>query len=114
MDTHAGSPEAAVETGRQRWQRRFAGSRIRTADFSTLSGLDVEPVYGPPEGAVVPGFDRIGWPGSTRSPGALPVRYRGRPGRSASSPSGNARQTNERYKMLLGAGTRIGGLRHHP
>src|SRR5580704_16028371 len=52
-----------VEAGRERWQRRFAGSRIRAADFSTLSGLDVEPLYGPPEGAVVPGFDRIGWPG---------------------------------------------------
>ncbi|MDX6334009.1 MAG: isobutyryl-CoA mutase large subunit, partial [Streptosporangiaceae bacterium] len=52
-----------VEAGRQRWQRRFADSRIRAADFSTLSGVDLEPVYGPPDGAVVPGFDRIGWPG---------------------------------------------------
>ena len=106
MDTHAGSPEAAVETGRQRWQRRFAGSRIRTADFSTLSGLDVEPVYGPPEGAVVPGFDRIGWPGEypfTR--GLYPSGYRGRAWTIRQfSGFGNARQTNERYKMLLGAG----------
>jgi methylmalonyl-CoA mutase, N-terminal domain len=106
MDTHAGSPEAAVETGRQRWQRRFAGSRIRAADFSTLSGLDVEPVYGPPEGAVVPGFDRIGWPGEypfTR--GLYPSGYRGRAWTIRQfSGFGNARQTNERYKMLLGAG----------
>jgi methylmalonyl-CoA mutase N-terminal domain/subunit len=105
MDTHAGSPEA-VEAGRQRWQRRFAASRIRTADFSTLSGLDVEPVYGPPEGAVVPGFDRIGWPGEfpfTR--GLYPSGYRGRPWTIRQfSGFGNARQTNERYKMLLGAG----------
>ena len=46
--------------GRQRWQRRYDAARIRDADFSTLSGLEVEPVYGPPDGAVVPGFERIG------------------------------------------------------
>ena len=95
-----------MEAGRQRWQRRFAGSRIRAADFSTLSGLDVEPVYGPPEGAVVPGFDRIGWPGEypfTR--GLYPSGYRGRAWTIRQfSGFGNARQTNERYKMLLGAG----------
>jgi methylmalonyl-CoA mutase, N-terminal domain len=106
MDTYAGSPQSEVEAGRERWQRRFAGSRIRTADFSTLSGLDVTPVYGPPEGAVVPGFDRIGWPGEypfTR--GLYPSGYRGRPWTIRQfSGFGNARQTNERYKMLLGAG----------
>ena len=95
-----------MEAGRERWQRRFAGSRIRAADFSTLSGLDVEPVYGPPEGAVVPGFDRIGWPGEfpfTR--GLYPSGYRGRAWTIRQfSGFGNARQTNERYKMLLGAG----------
>jgi methylmalonyl-CoA mutase N-terminal domain/subunit len=112
MDTHAasrqpGSAEAqSLEAGRQRWQRRFAGSKTRAADFSTLSGLDVEPVYGPPEGAVVPGFDRIGWPGEypfTR--GLYPSGYRGRAWTIRQfSGFGNARQTNERYKMLLGAG----------
>jgi methylmalonyl-CoA mutase, N-terminal domain len=102
----AGGPPGPVETGRQRWQRRFAGSRTRAADFSTLSGLDLEPVYGPPEGAVVPGFDRIGWPGDypfTR--GLYPSGYRGRAWTIRQfSGFGNARQTNERYKMLLGAG----------
>ena len=36
-------------------------SRVRAADFSTLSGLDVDPVYGPPAGSVVPGLraDRL-------------------------------------------------------
>ena len=110
MDTHATSPQSEsagpVEAGRERWQRRFAGSRIRAADFSTLSGLDVQPVYGPPDGAVVPGFDRIGWPGEypfTR--GLYPSGYRGRAWTIRQfSGFGNARQTNERYKMLLGAG----------
>jgi methylmalonyl-CoA mutase N-terminal domain/subunit len=92
--------------GRLRWQRRYDQARIRDADFTTLSGLEVDPVYGPPTGAVVPGFDRIGWPGEypfTR--GLYPAGYRGRAWTIRQfSGFGNARQTNERYKMLLGAG----------
>jgi methylmalonyl-CoA mutase, N-terminal domain len=68
-----------LAAGRERWQRRFAGSRVRAADFSTLSGLEVDPVYGPPPGSVVPGFERIGWPGEypfTR--GLYPAGYSGR------------------------------------
>ena len=37
--------------GRLRWQRRYDQARIRDADFTTLSGLEVDPVYGPPAGA---------------------------------------------------------------
>jgi methylmalonyl-CoA mutase N-terminal domain/subunit len=92
--------------GRLRWQRRYEQSRVRDADFTTLSGLEVDPVYGPPPGAVVPGFERIGWPGEypfTR--GLYPAGYRGRAWTIRQfSGFGNARQTNERYKMLLGAG----------
>src|SRR5580704_17958020 len=51
------------EDSRERWQHRYDQSRKRDADFTTLSGLDVDPVYGPQPGAVVPGFERIGWPG---------------------------------------------------
>ena len=91
---------------RQRWQRRYDQARIRDADFTTLSGLEVDPVYGPPPGAVIPGFERIGWPGEypfTR--GLYPAGYRGRAWTIRQfSGFGNARQTNERYKMLLGAG----------
>jgi methylmalonyl-CoA mutase, N-terminal domain len=97
--------EAAAQ-GRERWQRRYDQARIRDADFTTLSGLEVDPVYGPPAGAVVPGFERIGWPGEypfTR--GLYPAGYRGRAWTIRQfSGFGNARQTNERYKMLLGAG----------
>jgi methylmalonyl-CoA mutase N-terminal domain/subunit len=96
--------------GRQRWQRRYDAARIRDADFSTLSGLEVEPVYGPPDGAVVPGFERIGWPGEypfTR--GLYPAGYRGRTWTIRQfSGFGNATATNERYKMLLRGGG--GGL----
>src|SRR5579872_6735871 len=94
------------EFGRARWQRRYDAARLRDADFSTLSGLEVDPVYGPPDGAVVPGFERIGWPGEypfTR--GLYPAGYRGRAWTIRQfSGFGNARQTNERYRMLLGAG----------
>ena len=96
--------------GRQRWQRRYDASRVRNADFTTLSGLAVDPVYGPPDGGVVPGFERIGWPGEfpfTR--GLYPAGYRGRTWTIRQfSGFGNARATNERYKMLLQAGG--GGL----
>jgi methylmalonyl-CoA mutase, N-terminal domain len=98
------------DSGRQRWQRRYDAARVRDADFTTLSGLEVEPVYGPPGGAVVPGFERIGWPGEypfTR--GLYPAGYRGRTWTIRQfSGFGNATATNARYKMLLRGGG--GGL----
>ncbi|WP_433614004.1 acyl-CoA mutase large subunit family protein [Dactylosporangium sp. CA-139114] len=104
MDAHD------IAEGRARWQRRYDEARKRDADFTTLSGTRVEPVYGPPEGADVPGFERIGWPGEypyTR--GLHPTGYRGRTWTIRQfSGFGNAQQTNARYKMLLGAGG--GGL----
>jgi methylmalonyl-CoA mutase, N-terminal domain len=97
---------AQMADGRQRWQRRYDKSKVRDADFSTLSGLEVEPVYGPADGHEPPGFDRIGWPGEypfTR--GLYPTGYRGRAWTIRQfSGFGNARQTNERYKMLLRSG----------
>jgi isobutyryl-CoA mutase large subunit len=97
---------AGPDEGRKRWQERFDAAAKRDADFTTLSGLEVDPVYGPPDGAVVPDFDRIGWPGEypyTR--GIHATGYRGKPWTIRQfSGFGNARQTNERYKMLLAAG----------
>jgi len=94
------------DAGRSRWQQRFDQAAKHDADFTTLSGLEVDPVYGPPPGAVVPGLDRIGWPGEfpfTR--GIHASGYRGKPWTIRQfSGFGNARQTNERYKMLLRAG----------
>jgi len=106
MDVPTAPDTREAEDGRRRWQRRYDASRRREADFTTLSGLELDPVYGPPAGAVVPGFDRIGWPGEypfTR--GLYPAGYRGRAWTIRQfSGFGNARQTNERYKMLLNAG----------
>ncbi|WP_435174414.1 acyl-CoA mutase large subunit family protein [Actinacidiphila sp. bgisy145] len=104
MDAHE------IETGRRRWQARYDSARTRDADFTTLSGDPVQPVYGPPPGADVPGFDRIGWPGEypfTR--GLHATGYRGRTWTIRQFAGfGNAEQTNERYKMILQAGG--GGL----
>ncbi len=106
MDAPTTPDAQEAEDGRRRWQRRYDSARRREADFTTLSGLEVDPVYGPPPGTVVPGFDRIGWPGEfpfTR--GLYPAGYRGKAWTIRQfSGFGNARQTNERYKMLLNAG----------
>jgi methylmalonyl-CoA mutase, N-terminal domain len=94
------------DAGRSRWQERFDQAAQRDADFTTLSGVEVDPVYGPPPGAVVPDLERIGWPGEfpfTR--GLHASGYRGKPWTIRQfSGFGDARQTNERYKMLLRAG----------
>jgi methylmalonyl-CoA mutase N-terminal domain/subunit len=104
MDAHE------IEAGRERWQRRYRDAGTRDADFTTLSGTEVEPAYGPPPGTEDPRFERIGWPGEfpyTR--GLYPTGYRGRTWTIRQFAGfGNARATNERYKMILGAGG--GGL----
>jgi methylmalonyl-CoA mutase N-terminal domain/subunit len=103
-----------VEAGRERWAKRYAAAqeagRVRDADFSTLSGTLVDPVYGPADADSVAGFDRIGWPGEfpfTR--GLHATGYRGKQWTIRQFAGfGNAQQTNERYKMLLAGGG--GGL----
>jgi methylmalonyl-CoA mutase N-terminal domain/subunit len=95
-----------IEAGRQRWQDRFDAATKRDVDFTTLSGAEVAPVYGPPAGAPYDGFERIGWPGEfpfTR--GLYPTGYRGKPWTIRQFAGfGNAHQTNERYKMILETG----------
>jgi len=92
------------ESGRARWERAYQLAKKRDADFTTLSGLAVEPVYGPTDGSEP--ADGIGWPGEfpfTR--GLYPTGYRGKPWTIRQfSGFGNVRQTNERYKMLIQAG----------
>ncbi|HEY2297364.1 MAG TPA: methylmalonyl-CoA mutase family protein [Jatrophihabitans sp.] len=97
-----------IEAGRNRWQDRYDAARKQERDYTTLSGLDVDPVYGPtgPDDRIA----RIGWPGEypfTR--GIHPTGYRGKPWTIRQFAGfGNARQTNERYKMILAEGG--GGL----
>ena len=90
-----------ADTARSRWQARYEKSRVREADFTTLSGVELEPAYG---------TDDSEWPGEfpfTR--GLYPTGYRGRTWTIRQFAGfGNAQQTNERYKMILGRGG--GGL----
>jgi methylmalonyl-CoA mutase N-terminal domain/subunit len=93
-------------SGRDRWQQRYDAARKREDDFTTLSGVEVDPVYGPADESSYPGFERIGWPGEfpfTR--GLYPTGYRGKAWTIRQFAGfGNAKQTNERYKMILDAG----------
>jgi methylmalonyl-CoA mutase N-terminal domain/subunit len=103
-----------TQDARSRWQQRYdsalAAGRVRDADFTTLSGVEVDPVYGPADEDAVEGFERIGYPGEfpfTR--GLHATGYRGRTWTIRQFAGfGNARQTNERYKMILAEGG--GGL----
>ena len=100
--------------GRQRWAKAYAqaeaSGRVRDVDFTTVSGTEVDPVYGPADEAADDRMERIGWPGEypfTR--GLHPSGYRGRPWTIRQFAGfGNAAQTNERYRMILAAGG--GGL----
>src|SRR5450631_2273995 len=119
MTTESTQSTGVPMSGRDRWQHRYdaalAKGLVRDADFTTLSGVEVDPVYGPSGSdeevaAAIPGFERIGWPGEfpfTR--GLHATGHRGRPWTIRQFAGfGNAQQTNERYKMILNRGG--GGL----
>jgi methylmalonyl-CoA mutase N-terminal domain/subunit len=94
-----------MSTARERWQSRYdaatAKGMIRDADFTTVSGVEVDPAYG---------TDDSEWPGEF--PFTRGLHATGNRGRTWTirqfAGFGNAEQTNERYKMILGRGG--GGL----
>ena len=53
--------------GRERWAAAFAEAQakgqVRDADFTTISGLELDPVYGPDDESTDERMQRIGWPG---------------------------------------------------
>src|SRR3954463_15530096 len=89
------------EDARSRWQECYDRSRVRDADFTTVSGMEVQPAYG---------TETSEWPGQfpfTR--GLYPTGYRGRAWTIRQFAGfGNAEQTNHRFRMILGRGG--GGL----
>ena len=97
-----------IAAGRARWQQRYDTAHKQDRDFTTLSGVELDPLYGP--GQADERFERIGWPGEypfTR--GIHATGYRGKPWTIRQFAGfGNAQQTNERYKMILAEGG--GGL----
>ncbi|HEX9775414.1 MAG TPA: methylmalonyl-CoA mutase family protein [Actinomycetota bacterium] len=87
----------------EHWDAEYEAARKRDADFETLSGEPLKPIYTPED--AVP-TDDIGLSGHfpfTR--GIYTTMYRGRPWTIRQfSGFGDVRATNERYKMLLASG----------
>ena len=111
MRTHLGSDEAAnlrrPRVTRERWQAEFEATPARDADFETMSGLELEPLYAPDDGE--PGAE-VGWPGQypyTR--GVHASGYRGRLWTMRMFAGfGTPEDTNKRFHEILEAGG--GGL----
>ena len=77
---HGGPSPTAGGGGRSASRPPRRAGRVRDIDYTTLSGMSVDPVYGPGPGDVVADFERIGWPGEfpfTR--GLHATGYRGKP-----------------------------------
>jgi len=94
-------------SGVERWKAQVEKARLRDADFTTLSGLEV-PILAGPE-TLGPDWtpeEQLGWPGDfpyTRS--VYPTQYRGRLWTMRQfSGFGSAQDTNARYKYLLAHG----------
>jgi methylmalonyl-CoA mutase N-terminal domain/subunit len=93
------------DSPKERWQRDTYRPTVekkpeRKQVFSTTSGIEIEPLYTPPDGEYP---DGIGFPGEypfTR--GVYPSMYRGRPWTVRQYAGfGTAKQTNERFHYLL-------------
>jgi methylmalonyl-CoA mutase, N-terminal domain len=84
------------------WQAAIAEAKLRDADFSTLSGVPLQPGY-TPEDAPLDYANDLGHPGQfpfTR--GVHPTMYRGRLWTMRQFAGfGTAAETNERFKFLL-------------
>src|SRR5579864_1889320 len=104
------TPHEGLDEGRARWREAYDSSTLRDADFETMSGIGLEPVYGPddwPESQVP---ERLGWPGEapyTRGPHASMYRSKLWTMRLFAG-FGTAEDTNVRFRELLRAGS--GGL----
>jgi methylmalonyl-CoA mutase N-terminal domain/subunit len=86
-------------TPRDEWQAAYARSPLRDADFETLSGIPLEPVYGPPDGSgEYPGVFPY-----TRGPYASMYRSKLWTMRMFAG-FGTATDTNWRFRELLAAG----------
>jgi methylmalonyl-CoA mutase N-terminal domain/subunit len=94
-----------TDTPREEWRRGFEATPERDAEFSTISGAPIEPLYGPEE--VGPDLEeRVGHPGAypfTRGP--YPSMYRGRLWTMRQFAGfGTVEETNERFHYLLNQG----------
>jgi methylmalonyl-CoA mutase, N-terminal domain len=86
-----------VPTNRERWQSAFDATPRRDVDFTTMSGLPLEPVHGPDEGEFPGQFPY------TRGPYASMYRSKLWTMRMFAG-FGTADDTNRRFRELLSAG----------
>ncbi|HEX2030544.1 MAG TPA: methylmalonyl-CoA mutase family protein [Actinomycetota bacterium] len=97
-------------TGKEGWLQRYRQVPERDADFETISGEPLAPLYTPEDVADLDHERDLGYPGEypyTR--GVYPTMYRGRLWTMRQFAGfGTAEQTNARYKYLLEHGQ--GGL----
>jgi methylmalonyl-CoA mutase N-terminal domain/subunit len=91
--------------GAEEWKESYEAKPERDAEFSTISGHPIEPLYSEADQAS-DAPDRIGYPGSypfTRGP--YPSMYRGRLWTMRQFAGfGTVEETNERFHYLLGQG----------
>ncbi len=86
-----------MTTRREQWEDAYNASKLRDADFSTMSGIPLEPVYGPSDGQFPGQFPY------TRGPHASMYRSKLWTMRMFAG-FGTAEDTNWRFKEILRAG----------
>ena len=96
--------------GRERWEEDYRRSGERDADFATISGEPLRPLYTPEDVAGVDYERDLGYPGRfPMTRGVYPTMYRGRLWTMRQFAGyGTPAETNARYKFLLSQGQ--GGL----
>ncbi|HXW39223.1 MAG TPA: methylmalonyl-CoA mutase family protein, partial [Acidimicrobiales bacterium] len=108
MSEDVDSPEELDAGAVEQWASDYAATPLRDADFETMSGIPLEPVYGPgPRGGESgAGDDGAEWPGVypyTRGPYASMYRSKLWTMRMFAG-FGTAEDTNARFRDLLRAG----------
>jgi methylmalonyl-CoA mutase, N-terminal domain len=88
---------------RAAWREAFEASKLRDADYSTMSGIPLEPVYGPPAGAELPSGNYPGEYPYTRGPYASMYRSKLWTMRMFAG-FGTAEDTNWRFKEIIKSG----------
>jgi methylmalonyl-CoA mutase, N-terminal domain len=106
--TNAAGEGAAAS--RERWEEDYRRSGERDADFATISGEPLRPLYTPEDVAALDYARDLGFPGRfPMTRGVYPTMYRGRLWTMRQFAGyGTAAETNARYKFLLSQGQ--GGL----
>jgi methylmalonyl-CoA mutase N-terminal domain/subunit len=106
MSPHDSQQRVQALDGQALWRSEFDAAKKRAANFTTLSGGALEPLYGPDAIADLDPERDLSYPGQfpyTR--GVHPTMYRGRLWTMRQFAGfGSAKQTNERFKFLLAHG----------